>query len=160
MGSASPAEIAADVAAHPKAEDRTIKQCQNVASHMIQKNALMHSQAAYWVSIVVVVGRLTDLQDALAVHQAAGPAELGAELRPLLRDFISCLAVLRRHLLGARHAADPLHALDAGRALVDDDLHVRRGAGLSFFFLRLDGAGARARRVEGREDNSDATTPP
>ena len=59
---------------------------------------------------------------------------------------------------GARHAADPLHALDAGRALVHDDLHVRRGAGLSFF--RLDGAGARARRVEGREDNSDAATPP
>ena len=31
-----------------------IKQCQNVASRMVQKNALMHSQAAYWVSIVVV----------------------------------------------------------------------------------------------------------
>ena len=53
---------------------------------------------------------------------------------------------------GARHAAHPLHALDAGRALVHDDIHVRRGAGLSFF--RLDGAGARARRVEGREETS------
>jgi len=50
--SASPSEIAAE--AHLKAEDRTIKQCQNVASRMVQKNALMHSQAAYWVSIVVV----------------------------------------------------------------------------------------------------------
>ena len=50
--SATPAEIAAE--AHLKAEDRTIKQCQNVASRMVQKNALMHSQAAYWVSIVVV----------------------------------------------------------------------------------------------------------
>ena len=48
----APAEIAAE--AHLKAEDRTIKQCQNVASRMVQKNALMHSQAAYWVSIVVV----------------------------------------------------------------------------------------------------------
>merc|ERR1711869_90661 len=28
----------------------------NVASRMVQKNALMHSQAAYWVSIVVVQG--------------------------------------------------------------------------------------------------------
>ena len=50
--SATPAEIAAE--AHLKAEDRSIKQCQNVASRMVQKNALMHSQAAYWVSIVVV----------------------------------------------------------------------------------------------------------
>jgi len=50
--SATAAEIAAE--ANLKAEDRTIKQCQNVASRMVQKNALMHSQAAYWVSIVVV----------------------------------------------------------------------------------------------------------
>ena len=50
--SATPAEIAAE--SHLKAEDRSIKQCQNVASRMVQKNALMHSQAAYWVSIVVV----------------------------------------------------------------------------------------------------------
>jgi len=50
--SATPSEIAAE--SHLKAEDRTIKQCQNVASRMVQKNALMHSQAAYWVSIVVV----------------------------------------------------------------------------------------------------------
>ena len=79
------------------------------------------------------VGGPPNLQDALAVDQAAGPAELGAQLRPLLRDAAGRLALLRRRLLGAGHAADPLHALDAGRAVVDDDLHVRRGAGLSFF---------------------------
>ena len=50
--SATPSEIASQ--SHLKAEERTIKQCQNVASRMVQKNALMHSQAAYWVSIVVV----------------------------------------------------------------------------------------------------------
>ena len=50
--SATPAEIAAE--AHLKADDRTVRQCQNVASRMVAKNALMHSQAAYWVSIVVV----------------------------------------------------------------------------------------------------------
>ncbi|EGB06875.1 hypothetical protein AURANDRAFT_70232 [Aureococcus anophagefferens] len=31
-----------------------VVQCQNIASRMIQKKALMHAQAAYWVSIVVV----------------------------------------------------------------------------------------------------------
>merc|ERR1712224_852217 len=77
---------------------------------------------------VGAVGGPVDLQDALAVDQAAGPAELGPELWALLRDFISCLAVLRGHLQRARHAADPVHALDAGRAVVHDDLHVRRDA--------------------------------
>jgi sodium/potassium-transporting ATPase subunit alpha len=33
---------------------RDVFQCQNIASRMIQKKALMHAQAAYWVSIVVV----------------------------------------------------------------------------------------------------------
>ena len=33
---------------------KDVKQCQNIASRMIQKKALMHAQAAYWVSIVVV----------------------------------------------------------------------------------------------------------
>ena len=31
-----------------------VVQCQNIASRMIQKKALQHAQAAYWVSIVVV----------------------------------------------------------------------------------------------------------
>merc|ERR1712216_421737 len=123
-----PAVTPAQIASGKGPNGGAIKQCQNVASRMVQKNALMHSQAAYWVSIVVVQRRLTDLQDALAIHKTAGPAELGAQLRPLLRNIISCLALLRRRLLGAGHAADPLHALDAGRAVVDDDLHVRRDA--------------------------------
>jgi sodium/potassium-transporting ATPase subunit alpha len=34
--------------------DAGVVQCTNIASRMIQKKALMHAQAAYWVSIVVV----------------------------------------------------------------------------------------------------------
>ena len=49
-----PAVTPAQIAAGKGPNGGEIKQCQNVASRMVQKNALMHSQAAYWVSIVVV----------------------------------------------------------------------------------------------------------
>merc|ERR1719498_1285361 len=74
------------------------------------------------------MGGPLDLQDALAQDQAAGAAELDFEFWALLRDAAGRLAVLRRYFFCLRNAAHPLHALDAGRALVHDDLHVRRDA--------------------------------
>merc|ERR1719171_2249838 len=159
--SASPAEIAADIAAHPKAEDRTIKQCQNVASRMVQKNALMHSQAAYWVSIVVV--QWADLLICktrwLSIKQQGlrnSVLNFGLFFETLLAAWLcygGVFSVLGTQPIRFTHWMPGvpwsmmIFMYDAARDFL-------------FFFLRLDGAGARARRVEGREDNSDATTPP
>ena len=95
-GGKSYREIAAE--AHLKAEDRTIKQCQNRGvAHGPEERAHAQPGRVLGVHCRSSMGRFADLQDALAQYQAAGVAELYTQFRVVLRDAAGGLAVLRRY---------------------------------------------------------------
>merc|ERR1711865_429071 len=103
------------------------------------------------------VGRPAHLQDAVALDPRAGPAQLDAQLRPLLRDAPRRMALLLpAHRYGSRHAPAPLHALDAGHPVVDPHLCVRRVPQVPHArdLARDDRPGDQARQARGRLDRA------